>query len=224
MRFRGEIWRQRLWIWVPALLFFLANVVAFAVYTVGYGGRLDALDDTLASQEQTLKTLKDGQREAQVMLARVRTNEQQVEQLYAERLSTRSRRLTGVTAEVQAMARKAGLVPRMFTYPERDIEEFGLTQRSFIFNVQGTYTELRRFINLVEVSRSFLSIDEVRVGGNEETAELDISLKISTLFAQGGEEGTSAAEPTTARPAPADTPAGTPADNGAAAAGPGGTP
>lgn len=198
MRFRGEIWRQRLWIWVPALLFFLANVVAFAVYTVGYGGRLDALDDTLAGQEQTLKTLKAGQREAQAMLTRVRTNQQQVEQLYAERLSTRSRRLTGITAEVQSMAQKAGLVPRAFTYPEKDIEEFGLIQRSFIFNVQGTYTELRRFINLIEASRSFLSIDEVRVGGRDDSPELDISLKISTLFARDDERGAPAG--TTAGP------------------------
>jgi Tfp pilus assembly protein PilO len=202
VRFRGEIWRQRLWLWVPALLFFLANLVAFAVYTVGYGGRLDALDDTLDAQGQTLNQLKAKQRDAQAMLTRVRTNQQQVEQLYAERLSTRSRRLTGITAEVQAMAQKAGLVPRSFTYPERDIEEFGLIQRSFIFTVQGTYAELRRFINLIEASRSFLSIDEVRVGGRDDSAELDISLDISTLFAREEERGT---------------PAGT-------AAGPGGTP
>ncbi len=187
MRFRGEIWRQRLWIWVPALLFFLANLVAFAVYTVGYGGRLDALDDTLNQQEQSLKTLAAEQREAQVMLNRVRTNEQQVEQLYAERLSTRSRRLTGTTAEVKAMAQKAGLVPRAFSYPEKEIEEFGLIRRSYVFNVQGTYAELRRFINLIEASRSFLSINELRVSGNESGPELDISIQLSTLFTQGGE-------------------------------------
>lgn len=191
MKFRGEIWRQRLWIWVPALLFFLANVVAFAVYTVGYGGRLKALDDTLATQEETLKTLKAGQHEAQIMLTRVRTNQQQVEQLYDERLSTRSRRLTGITAEIQSMAQKAGLVPRAFNYPERDIEEFGLIQRSYIFTVQGTYAELRRFINLIEASRSFLSIDEVRLNGRDESPELDISLKISTLFARDEERGAS---------------------------------
>jgi Tfp pilus assembly protein PilO len=193
MRFRGEIWRQRLWIWVPALLFFLANAVAFAVYTVGYGGRLDALDDTLAGQEQKLKTLAAEQRKARAMLERVHTNDQQVEQLYAERLSTRRRRLTGVTAEVKSLAQKAGLVPRTFSYPEHEIEEFGLIRRSFVFNVQGTYAELRKFINLVEASRSFLSINELRVSGNQEGPELDISIQLSTLFTEGGEGGEDAA-------------------------------
>ena len=187
MRFRGEIWRQRLWIWVPALLFFLANVVAFAVYTVGYGGRLDALDDTLAQQEETLRTLAAEQRAAQAMLNRVRTNDQMVEQLYDERLSTRSRRLTGITAEVKAMAQKAGLVPQTFSYPEQEIEEFGLIRRSYVFNVQGTYAELRRFINLIEASRSFLSVNELKVSGNEQGPELDISIQLSTLFTQDGE-------------------------------------
>ena len=40
--------------------------------------------------------------------------------------------LTGIHAEVQAMAQKAGLVPRTFTFPETDIKEFGLIQRSLL--------------------------------------------------------------------------------------------
>lgn len=187
MKIRGEIWRQRLWVWVPALLFFLANVGAFAVYTVGYRGRIEALQDTLDGQEQTLKSLAAQQRDAQAMLTRVRTNEQQVEQLYAERLSTRSRRLTGVTAEVKELAAQSGLIPRAFSYPEEKIQEFGLVRRSFVFTVQGTYAELRKFINLLEASRSFLTLDEV-VLNSTESQELNISLKLSTLFARDVED------------------------------------
>ena len=123
------------------------------------------------------------------MLARVRTNEQQVEQLYAERLSTRSRRLTGITSEVKELAQRSGLVPQSLSYPEEDIEKFGLVKRSFDFSVQGTYAELRQFINLLEVSRSFLSIDEVTLtGDNTEGPELNISLSLSTLFAKESED------------------------------------
>ncbi|HEV2855435.1 MAG TPA: hypothetical protein VHC97_21765 [Thermoanaerobaculia bacterium] len=211
MRFRGEIWRQRLWVWVPALLFFLANAGAFAVYTVGYRGRIDALQEELDSQEGTLKQLAAEQRDAQTMLNRVRTNEQQVEQLYAERLSTRSRRLTGVTAEVKDLARKAGLVvPRTLSYPEEEIQEFGLIRRSFVFSVQGTYVELRKFINLIEVSRSFLSIDEVTVTGNEAGAELNISLRLSTLFARDATQGAAVAAPASSTAKPAASPGGAP--------------
>ena len=188
MKIRGEIWRQRLWVWVPALLFFLANLGAFAVYTVGYRGRIEALQDTLDRQEQTLKGLATEQRDSQVMLNRVHTNEQQVAQLYAERLSTRSRRLTGATAEVKDLAAKSGLVPRAFSYPEEKIQEFGLIRRSFVFTVQGTYVELRKFIHLLEASHSFLTLDEVVLNSASDSQELNISLKLSTLFARDAED------------------------------------
>ena len=39
-----EIWRQRLWVWLPALVFFLANASAFTVYRLGYAGNVQLLD------------------------------------------------------------------------------------------------------------------------------------------------------------------------------------
>jgi Tfp pilus assembly protein PilO len=199
VRSPGEIWRQRLWVWVPALVFFLANAGAFAVYKLGYAGRIESLQETLDEQQRQQQQLAAQQRSTQAMLARVRTNEQQVEQLYAGRLSTRSRRLTGITSEVKELAQKSGLVPRSITYPEEDIEEFGLTKRSFVFSVEGTYVELRKFINLLEVSPSFLSLDEVTVAGNSQGPELRIDLSLSTLFAKESED---AGVPAAAVPAP----------------------
>jgi len=185
---RGEIWRQRLWIWVPALVFFLANAGAFAVYKLGYAGRVKSLEETLEDQGRRLKDLTDRRRQMEGMLAGVRTNEQQVVQLYAERLSTRSRRLTGITAEVKDLAKKSGLVPKALSYPEEDIEKFGLIKRSFVFSVEGTYADLRKFINLLEVSRSFISLDEVQVAGSTVGPELRIDLSLSTLFAKDADD------------------------------------
>lgn len=202
MKSRGEIWRQRLWIWVPAAVFFLANAGAFAVYKLGYAGRVETLQERLDGQAQQLRDLEGQRRSVEAMLARVRTNEQQVEQLYAERLSTRSRRLTGITSEVKELAAKSGMVPRSLSYPEEDIEEFGLIKRSFVFSVDGTYVELRKFLNLLEISRSFLSLDEVSVGSSSEGPELHIELSLSTLFARDAEDsGAPAASSAAAAPA-----------------------
>jgi len=203
VRLRGEIWRQRLWVWVPALLFFLANAGAFAVYKLGYAGRVESLQETLDGQARKLQDLTAQQRNVEAMLARVRTNEQQVEQLFSDRLSSRSRRLTGITAEVKELAQRSGLVPRTLSYPEEDIEEFGLIKRSFVFSVEGTYVELRRFVNLLEVSRSFLSLDEVTVSGTSEGPELRIDLALSTLFAQDTEDAGASSK---AAPAPSGGP------------------
>ena len=109
-----------------------------------------------------------------------------MQELYDERFSTRSERLTRFTAEVKSLARKAGLNPRSLSYPEQAIESYGLVKRSSIFAVQGTYQELRQFLNLMELSDSFLTLESISLSeANEEQGpELRMSLKISTLFAQ----------------------------------------
>lgn len=188
MRSRGEIWRQRLWIWVPALLFFLANAGAFAVYKLGYAGRIESLQEELDNQAQTLKKLNGDRLQMATMIARVQTNETQVEQLYTDRLSTRSLRLTSITAEVKKLARDAGLVPKAISYPEEEIQEYNLIRRSFVFSVEGTYANLRKFITLLETSHSFLTVDEATVAHNAEGQELRIDLTLSTLFARDAQD------------------------------------
>jgi len=201
MRSPGEIWRQRLWIWVPALLFFLANAGAFAVYTLGYAGQIGSLDDQLHRQADQVKELKAKNLQMQGMITRVQTNEQQVAQLYSTRLATRSQGLTSVTTEFRKMAQEAGLTPKTITYTEEEIQEYGLIKRSFVFSVQGTYAELRKFIARLETSRSFFTVDDVTVVNAAEGNELRIDLTLSTLFSRDPQDAPLApAEP--AAPAP----------------------
>jgi Tfp pilus assembly protein PilO len=191
----GEIWRQRLWIWVPALLFFLANA-AFAVYELGYAGRIDSLDDTLSTQQAQLRDLTNNRKQMETMITLVQSNEAQVEQLYTDRLSTRRLRVTDINDEVKKLAREAGLAPKAISYPEEEIQEYNLVRRSFNFSVQGTYAGLRKFVTLLEASRSFLSIDEASVANSSDGPELRIDLSLSTLFTRD--------DPDEAAPTPAE--------------------
>jgi Tfp pilus assembly protein PilO len=186
MRDFSEIWRLRLWIWLPALLFFLANAVAFSIYRFGYADQVKSLEADLGEIRQQLQPLSQRRRELEGRLVRARSAETAVRQLYADRFSTRSQRLTAVTAEVKSLARKAGLNPRSLSYPEQAIEDFGLVKRSFIFSVEGTYVELRQFLNLLELTDSFLTLEAVTLAetSRDQGPELRMNLAISTLFAQ----------------------------------------
>lgn len=206
MRPRGEIWRKHPWIWVPALLFFLANATAFSVYKLGYAGQVEKLDVDIHAQEQQRHDLNGQYQQLQTMIALVRTNQEQVQQLYADRFSTRSRRLTTITQEVKDLARQAGLSPRSFSYPEKEIKDYGLIKRSFNFSVQGPYSALRKLISLLETSHSYIVIDELNVGSNTEGPELKIDLTLSTLFAMTAEDGEAVVPG--AAPGTASTPAG----------------
>lgn len=195
----GEIWRQRLWVWLPALLFFLANAAAFSVYRLGYAGDVASLEKRLASQESQLEQLRGQRKELETLVARVRTNNLQVGQLYQEHLATRRQAVTQVAAEFRSLARQAGLLPRMISYDEEELESYGLVRRSFSFSVEGTYLELRKFINLLELSSSFLTVEEISVsGGADEGPELKIGLTLSTLYARDPEAAAATATAATA--------------------------
>lgn len=199
-----SIWTARLWVWLPALLFFLANAGVFAVYRMGYAGQVQSLEEDLSTATAQLERLEKDRRRREQFLARVEANSEGIAELYAERLSTRRERLTEFSIEVKRLARQAGLDPQAISYPEEQIESYGLVKRSFNFGVQGTYAELRRFINLLEESPSFLTLEGVTLAQGSQGVELRMDLELSTLFA------TDAAVPAVARPASA-APAGEPA-------------
>jgi Tfp pilus assembly protein PilO len=181
MKSGDEIWRQRLWVWVPALVFFLANAGAFTVYQLGYAGNVQSLGRNIEAQKDELKKLTTERVDLEKRIGRADENRRQVEGLY-KRFATRRERLTDVTAEVQSLARKAGLAPSSISYPEQEIEDYGLVKRSFAFSVDGNYVDLRKFINLLELSDSFLVLEEMTLAESSKGPELRINLTLSTLF------------------------------------------
>ncbi len=125
-----------------------------------------------------------------------------MQQLYADRFSTPPQPPDHHHSGGQGTWRgRRAFHPRALSYPEKTIEDYGLIKRSFIFSVQGPYPALRKLINLLETSHSFVAIDELNVAGNTEGPELKIDLTLSTLFAETGEDGEVAVPATPARPA-----------------------
>ena len=186
MKDQSEIWRQRLWIWLPALLFFLANATAFTIYRLGYAGQVQSLEASLEEVDKQLAPETQQSRILEQRLQKARSTEVAVRDLYEDVFATRSERLTRVTTEVRSLARKAGLNPRTISYPQDDLEDYGLVKRSFVFSVDGTYVELRQFINLLELTDSFLTLESITLSeeGGDEGPELRMSLTLSTLFAE----------------------------------------
>jgi len=158
---RGDIWRQRLWVWATALAFVALNGIGLLVYLFAYSDRVQTLEVDLRDQGKRQADVHAAHLHAEDLMHQARVNRERILQLYDEHFSTRRRRLTGVTAEVQDLARRAGLVPRSINYPEEQIQQYGLIKRSFVFSVEGTYADLRKFINLLELSDSFLTLEDI---------------------------------------------------------------
>ena len=184
MRGRDDVWGLRLWVWLPALLFFLANATAFVVY-FGFADRVRSLEASLKETRENLEPMAARRTRLERLIERSKRNDVEIRRLYEERFSTRSQGLTLRTSELRRLARTAGLEPQTITYDEDEIESYGLIKRSYAFPVDGTYLELRKFINLLELSPSFFTLEEVTLAGEQgdDGPELRIRLLISTLFA-----------------------------------------
>lgn len=185
----AEIWRQHLGLWLPALVFCLLNVGVFSTYRLVFAGQAQLRKGRLARDQGELAELEARHAVLADLVQRATANREKIDRLYSEWLTPERQRLTRIISEVKELARRAGVEPTVINYPEEELEDFGLVKRSIVFTVEGDYGALRRLINFLELSESFLTLEEVRLAeGGRGQPRLRINLKISTLFTAESEE------------------------------------
>lgn len=177
----ASLWRRRLGLWLPALVFFLVGLAALVVYPLRFAARAEVTAEELEERRAVLAELVDRRQDLEAQQQAIERTRLAVDEMYGERLATESERLTRIIAEVKDLAARSGLTPPAVTYPTEQLEEYGLRRRGFVFSVEGTYPDLRKFVNLLELSDTFLTLEEV--GLTEGGGRLRIQLRVSTLFA-----------------------------------------
>ncbi|MCP4656263.1 MAG: hypothetical protein GY856_12695 [bacterium] len=185
MRRAFEVWRRRLWLWGIPLVFCMLNLIGVACYQLAFAGKVRGLQGRFESASHDLAALRNEHLETEKFLARVETNRENIALLHSEHFSTEAERFTRVVQQVKRLAREAGLNPTSFSYPEDEIEEWDLSKREIVFQVQGTYDQLRTFINSLELTDQFLILEKVALnetGAHKSNPTLGISLTISTVF------------------------------------------
>jgi hypothetical protein len=201
-----EPFRRHPWLWAAPLALVAINVVWLSAF--GSGARLRAadLDSRLGRARETHAAETGRLAERERLWIAATENRGRVESLYRERFSTERGRLTAVVREIRELASRAGLEPQTVSYPEESLEEYGLVRRSLVFTVEGDYADLRTFLHLLELTPTFVNVEQIRVG-ERPVGALGIALRLSTLFAVD-EPATDAGEATEAAAPPAPAPAG----------------
>lgn len=180
----SSLWRRRLWVWLPALIFLVANVAVFSTYRLVYAGQAETLKNRLAEREKELVKAEGRAQELDTLVLDARANRQLLADLVGDRLSSERQRFTRLVAEIKQLATQSGLDPTQISYPGEEIAEFGLTKRYITFNVIGTYSSLREFVRELETSRSFITLEQISLSEGDSSGLLSITLKLSTLFAR----------------------------------------
>ena len=179
---RRRVWRLRIWFWIGVGLCVI-NAGLLSTYRGVYAGRFQALEDEIAEvgNLRTRTTQEVARREGQV--ATVEATRSRVASLYREGFATERERVTDLIREVKDLANRSGLRPGSISYPEEQLEQYGLVEKSLVFTVEGNYTQLRRLIDQLEMTDTFVALESISL--SEATPNLRIDLRLSTLFSDG---------------------------------------
>ena len=177
-------WRRHLWLWVLPLGFCVLNLLGIAFYHSSFAGQVERLERRNQAASNTLEQIKNERLLIEDFLARIEIHKEDVQGLHRDRFQTEEERFTEAYGEVKRLARQAGLRPSSFNYPRSPFPGHKLVQRNINFSVNGTYDQLRNFINFLELSDHFLTLNSVSLGGGGESSDpsLGIQLTVSTIF------------------------------------------
>ena len=157
-------WHRHLWVWVVPAAFCLLGSLGLLLYQSSFAGRVEVLEADQASALADLEQIQTEYRDLERFLETAKLGRTGIGDLYADHFSTEPRRLTTAIAEIKRLARQAGLEPSSFAYPSDAVGRYGLQRRGVTFSVEGTYGELRTFINFLELTEQFFILESVRLG------------------------------------------------------------
>ena len=193
-----EAWRRHLWLWVLPAVFCIVNLLVYAFYRSAFAGKVESLEVRHRTATERVEAMVEERRVIEQFLTNVGDHRDEVRGLYGSRFETEALRFTRAIQEVKGLARKAGLEPSAFAYPRKTFPEQGLVQRNIDFSVAGTYDQLRTFINLLELSDHFLTLNSVTLGDSGDSGRnpnLNIDLSVSTIFSARPVEVSAPVEP-----------------------------
>lgn len=181
-------WRRRIWVWLPPAVALVVASLFLAFLESGVRARGTTLDTRLQLAERQNQEAREGLARLEALAAEALATRQQMEGIMAEKFATESGRFTQLIREIKQLAEHAGLDPRDIGYPEEDFAELGLVRRSFIFSVEGSYANLRAFLYLLELSPSYITVDQIALSELAGARGLRVSLRLSTFFSVPREE------------------------------------
>lgn len=175
-----KVWRERWLLWTLPTALLLLNLALLIGYRVAFADRVGALRSEVEREQAELDRLVSQREQLAALVSRARASKEGIDELYRERFATEAERLTQLIREVKELAERAGLTPRAFDYPEQELDDSGLIERSIVFSVSGDYAALRRFVNFLELSEEYVVLRSIRLQRGD--GQLNLSVELSTLF------------------------------------------
>lgn len=180
-----EVWQRSLRLWALPLGFCLINLFVFSFYGSAFAGKVEDLELRYEVSTQRLAEIEEERLVIDRFLDEIEVHDGRVKQIYGKQFQTEAKRFTHFLRTVKDLAKKAGLKPTSLGYPKKVLDDYDLIQRDVNFSVSGTYDQLRKFINFLELTEHFITLTKVGLGGSGNdrgNPTLAITLSLTTMF------------------------------------------
>jgi hypothetical protein len=189
------IWREKRILLIVLALLLAANAAFYFTYGVQYEKRLEDMDQRLADAERGLRQARASRIRTERTFQSYRQIERDITRIYNEHWATQPQRLTAMIKEVKRLAEASGTPPPSYGFTHKEVEvksmapavrrrrdqALGASEVGITFGVDGSYAQIRRLINLLELSEQFVIIDQVGLSAGD-GERLTMTLQLKTLF------------------------------------------
>jgi hypothetical protein len=180
------MWREKRILLAVLGVLLAANTLFFFTYRLQYEQRLKDLDDRRDQADSRLSQQRAARVLAERRLVAYRNTSKDVQDIYTHQWATEDQRLTALISEVKRLAIASELIPKSISYTRVTAQQSKALRTNaetvtISFSVQGNYQQVRRLINLFELSRQFIIIDQIGLGSATEQ-NLTLNLQLKTLF------------------------------------------
>jgi len=185
---RRPFWMRRL---LPAFVALGAlNLVGFAAWTFpqGYKQRHAETQAKLAREE--LAEARRSTAQLRERAAAIRADLKDVGRFYGKLAGGEASELVPTLEAIEAMAREPGLKPGARGVSRSELKATRLEQVSVTLPLEGSYSQLVRFLREVESSPRFLTIDSVAMRTVERGASLQVKVSAYMQASPGTSPGT----------------------------------
>jgi Tfp pilus assembly protein PilO len=166
-------WRRRL---LPAFLILLAlNLLMLAAWTAPRSLRLRNATARVAVARETVERERTRTAEARERADAIDANARDLALFYESLVDTEQADLLPTLEDIEAMARAPGLTPGSRRFRREEIEDVALERVAVVLPLEGSYQQLVGFLQEVERSPRFLTVDSISLRG---TADSEASLQV----------------------------------------------
>jgi Tfp pilus assembly protein PilO len=157
-------WRRRL---LPVFLGLLAvNLIALAAWTLPRTLRLRNATARVEAAREAVETERAGAASVRERSAAMDANAKDLQVFYDSVVGPEELDLLPTLEEIEAMARAPGLTPGRRSFSRKEVEDVALERVAVTLPLDGSYEQLVGFLQEVESSPRFLTVDGISLRGD----------------------------------------------------------